>query len=252
MASTSIAFSKRVRRNRIKNAWSQAELGAKLGVAQMTISNLEKGKIKLTRDRKRAILTALGVSMPSANAVDVPADESLSDGPSAFGAWLSRVRLEKKLSVGELSERAGVSRPAIYNIEAGRITNPREETVGRLEKALREKVPSDTREEVRDEATIEGVGEFFEFDPLNKDDWPTVAGIYVLYDISERPIYVGQGSSIKSRIKDREEKFWFKSPIVTTAAYIKVEDEALRRKIETILIRFLKKNAVINKQHVGR
>jgi hypothetical protein len=115
-----------------------------------------------------------------------------------------------------------------------------------------EKLPAETKKEVSAEATVEGVGEFFEFDPHDRDDWPKSAGIYVLYDVSERPIYVGQGASIKIRIKDHEEKFWFKSPIVSTASYIKVEEESLRLKIERILIRFLKRNAVINKQNVDR
>jgi len=142
--------------------------------------------------------------------------------------------------------------PAIYNIESGRIENPRAETIRKLEGALGKELPAETKKEIKDEATVEGVGEFFEFDPHDSDDWPDTPGIYVLYDISERPIYVGQGSSIKRRIQDHEEKFWFKSPIVTTAAYIKVDDAALRKKIETILIRFLKRNAVINKQNVER
>jgi transcriptional regulator with XRE-family HTH domain len=152
------------------------------------------------------------------------------------------------MSVGELAAKAGISAQAIYNIESGRIENPRAETVRRLEEALGEDLPSETKQEIREEATVEGVGEFFEFDPLNKQDWPDVPGIYVLYDISERPIYVGQGGSIKRRLQDHEEKFWFKSPIVSTAAYIKVHDAELRKKFETILIRFLKRNAVINKQ----
>ena len=51
----------------------------------------------------------------------------------------------------------------------------------------------------------------------------------MLYDISERPIYVGQGSNIKKRIKDHQEKFWFKRPIVETAAYVEIKDEILRK-----------------------
>jgi transcriptional regulator with XRE-family HTH domain len=156
------------------------------------------------------------------------------------------------MTVPELATRSGISAPAIYNIEAGRITNPRLETVKYLEEALGVSVPTETSKESREEATVKGVGEFFEFDPHNKNDWPDGAGIYVLYDVSERPIYVGQGSSIKRRIADHEEKFWFKAPIVTSAAYILVEDSDLRKKVETILIRFLKKNAVINKQNVER
>jgi hypothetical protein len=42
------------------------------------------------------------------------------------------------------------------------------------------------------------------------------------------------------------------APIVVTAAYIKVPEGELRKKFETILIRFLKRNAVINKQNVDR
>ncbi len=247
-----ISFGERIRRNRIRNAWSQAELAEKVGVSQVTVFNWEIGKSTVKPQQKMSVLEALGISKDSATKqADIPVEQE-QQGPSAFGSWLSRVRLERKMSVGELAMKAGLSAPAIYNIESGRIDNPRAETVRRLEKALGEELPTETKEEIRQEATVEGVGEFFEFDPLNKQDWPDVPGIYVLYDISERPIYVGQGSSIKRRIQDHEEKFWFKSPIVSTAAYIKVPDAELRMKFETILIRFLKRNAVINKQHVER
>lgn len=91
-----------------------------------------------------------------------------------------------------------------------------------------------------------------DFDPHNPDDRPAVSGVYVLYDIAERPIYVGEGGNIKKRIKDHEEKFWFKQPIIETAAFVKIEDERLRKQVETVLIRFLKSNAVINKKNVDR
>jgi transcriptional regulator with XRE-family HTH domain len=257
-----ITFGERMRRGRIKNAWSQAELGEKLGVTQGTISNWETARSNPDREQKDRIRGLLGLRIAdpaarneAADAADAPSEsesESESSGPSAFGSWLNRVRLERGLSVAELASKAGVSAPAIYNIESGRIDNPRAQTVKRLEKAVGKELPAETKKEIREEATIEGVGEFFEFDPDEREDWPDVSGIYVLYDISERPIYVGQGASIRKRIQDHEEKFWFKSPIVTTAAYIKIDEGGLRKKIETILIRFLKRNAVINKQNVER
>lgn len=74
----------------------------------------------------------------------------------------------------------------------------------------------------------------------------------MLYDVAERPIYVGEGANIKRRIRDHHEKFWLKSPIVETAAYVKIDEERLRRKVEAVLIRFLKSNAVINKKNVNR
>jgi transcriptional regulator with XRE-family HTH domain len=178
--------------------------------------------------------------------------EAATDGPSPFGTWLNRTRLEKRMSVAELSEQSGVSPAAIYNIESGRISNPRSETARRLEQALGQNLPAEAKKELKDEATIEGVGEFVDFDPHDDNDRPAVSGVYVLYDVSERPIYVGEGGNIKKRIRDHEEKFWFKDPIVDTAAFVKIDDETLRKQVETVLIRFLKSNAVINKKNVDR
>jgi transcriptional regulator with XRE-family HTH domain len=240
----------RICRHRILNGWTQAELAKKIGVSQVMVSNWETGKSRIYPDERDKMFSLLGIGSSSQEADDeMLADD---DGPSPFGVWLNKVRLERKMSVPELAVKADVSAPAIYNIEAGRITNPRNETVRKLEMALGEDVPAETKKESEKESTVKGVGQFFEFDPHSQNDWPDVPGIYVLYDISERPIYVGQGTSIKKRIRDHEEKFWFKAPIVTTAAYIRVDDDDLRVKVETILIRFLKRNAVINKQNVDR
>lgn len=59
-------------------------------------------------------------------------------------------------------------------------------------------------------------------------------------------------NDIADRIRDHEDRFWFKRPIVERASYIPVKDDKLRRQIETILIKFLKSNAIINKQGVER
>jgi transcriptional regulator with XRE-family HTH domain len=256
-------FGERMRRGRIKNAWSQSELGEKLGVTQGTISNWENGRGAPDRNQKSRLRVILGLRQleskdtfagSSAEQAEQAqqAEAAEQAGPSTFGSWLNRVRNERDLSVAELASKAGVSVPAIYNIESGRSENPRAQTARRLEKALGKELPAEAKKEIKDEATIGGVGEFFAFDPHDKNDWPDDPGIYVLYDISERPIYVGQGSSIRKRIQEHEEKFWFKTPIVDTAAYIKIDDGGLRKKIETILIRFLKRNAVINRQNVER
>jgi transcriptional regulator with XRE-family HTH domain len=255
-----LTFGERIRRGRIKNAWSQSELGEKLGVTQGTISNWENSRGAPDRNQKIRLREMLGLRQSESKGASAGLSDEQAEqaevaeqaGPSAFGSWLNRIRNERDLSVAELASKAGVSVPAIYNIESGRSENPRAQTVRRLEKALGTDLPAEAKKEIKDEATIGGVGEFFAFDPHDKNDWPEDPGIYVLYDISERPIYVGQGSSIRKRIQDHEEKFWFKTPIVHTAAYIKIEDGGFRKKIETILIRFLKRNAVINRQNVDR
>lgn len=140
----------------------------------------------------------------------------------------------------------------MYRIEAGITRNLREATRKKLEAAFGGVIPEETVSELAEEAEVAGIGRLEDFDPHDDSDRPTGSGIYVLYDISERPIYVGEGSNVRKRIKDHEEKFWFKRPIVETASWIQIADGTLRQQIETLLIKFLKSNAVINKQNVER
>jgi hypothetical protein len=74
----------------------------------------------------------------------------------------------------------------------------------------------------------------------------------VLYDISDRPLYIGQGMSIGKRLRNHNDKFWFKPPIVQTASYVQIDEKPLRERMEAVLIKFLNSNAVINKQLVDR
>jgi len=97
-----------------------------------------------------------------------------------------------------------------------------------------------------------GVGKLIDFDPYDHGQIPEKAGVYVFYDISQRPIYVGQAINIASRIREHNEKFWFKRPIVELGAYIEIKDKTLRNQVETVLIQFLKNNAVINKNKTAR
>lgn len=120
-----------------------------------------------------------------------------------------------------------------------------------MEKVLGE-LPAEAKKEIQDEAEIEGLGPLTDFDPYETEALPTVPGVYVFYDISERPIYVGESSNIKKRIHDHADKFWFKRPIVNTGAYVEIKDAQLRTQTETMMIRFLKSNAVINTQNVVR
>ena len=99
---------------------------------------------------------------------------------------------------------------------------------------------------------IPGLGSFEEFSPYEKGEIPDCAGDYVLYDVADRPIYVGKSRRISDRIKYHQDRFWFKEPTVEKAAYIEVPDDDLRGKLEKILIKFLKSNAVLNKHHAGR
>lgn len=177
-------------------------------------------------------------------------DETTDDSPLA--EWLKKARIARGFSIAELANRSGVTHASIYRIEDGVTRNLRETTRVKLEKALGSAMPAEAANEVAQESQVPGLGRFEDFNPYADEERPTGPGIYVLYDISERPVYVGEGSNVRARIIDHEEKFWFKRPIIESASWIRIEDVTLRKQIETLLIKFLKSNAIINKQHVER
>ena len=133
------------------------------------------------------------------------------------------------MTAAQLAEKSGLSVPTIYNIEAGKAQNPRPRTIRLLEKAVGKKFEAEFQKSLKEASTIEGLGEFQDFEPHDEKEWPEESGIYVFYDISDRPVYVGMGTSIATRIADHRDRFWFKRPIVERGAYVPIKDEKLRR-----------------------
>lgn len=219
------------------------QLGAKVGYSGTMVSHWEKGKHLPAEEALRKIEAILGPYK-----TQVPQIEH----SSIFSSWLRIEREKAGLSIQELATSSGVSYVSIWQIEHDKISIPRKQTIDKLEKALNKKFTYSKPAAIEQTKPNSMLGTFQEFNPYEINERPNEPGIYVLYDISERPIYVGQANKISARIKNHEDKFWFKPPIVQTAAYIKVSDEELRLGIETILIKFLKSNAVINKQNVDR
>lgn len=249
---------KRIKQKRIKAGLAQTEVAEKVGVTQPIISQWERGRSSPNADeieKLRAIVGRFHIMaqdpVPSGNGDE----SSQEDEPeaSAYGVWLNRMRLERNMSVPQLAEKAKVAPATVYGIESGRIVNPQRKTRNKLQRALRKRIDPEVSEQMEQDSSVKNVGEFVDFNPHDKDDLPAEGGVYVFYDISERPVYVGQSQGIKKRIlQDHKEKFWFKEPIVQTAAYVKVGQKRERLKMEGILIQFLKSNAVINKQKVER
>lgn len=229
-----------LREARIRAGLSQAELAEKVGVTQATISNWET--IALPAEQRDRLDKILGLD----------AEASSPAQASPIAAWLNKERVERQLSVPELAAKAGVTPAAIYRIEAGITRNVQAATRAKIEKALGTPLPEGAARELSDDAKITGLGVLEDFDPYADDERPAESGIYVLYDISQRPIYVGEGANVRARIRDHDQKFWFKRPIVESASWIRIKDEKLRVQIERLLIKFLKSHAVINMQNVER
>jgi transcriptional regulator with XRE-family HTH domain len=157
-----------LKRARLQAGLSQQELADKIGVQQPYISSWETEKTVPNSDQLKKLRRVIDLEIDS------------EAGPSAIGAWLTRVRTKRGLSIAELAEKAGLSLPTVYNIESGRSPNPHESTIKKLERALNDKVPTETADEAKAEATIEGVGELLDFDPHEQDEWPNQPGVYVL------------------------------------------------------------------------
>jgi ribosome-binding protein aMBF1 (putative translation factor) len=231
-----------LRKARLRTGLSQAEVAKKLSVGQPTICRWERGDAEPSSEQATQLNKVLGLSQSP--------DES--DLASPLAEWLKKARSNKDLSVPELAEDSGLSTTAIYRIEHGLTRNLQESTRRKLERALGTELPDEVEEEADAETNVQGLGSLEDFDPHDEDDRPAEPGIYVFYDISNRPIYVGESGNVKNRIRQHEDKFWFKKPIVWSASWIKVEDDALRKQTETLLIKFLKSNAVINQKNTER
>lgn len=164
-----------------------------------------------------------------------------------------------------------MSNVAISFIETGRTLNPNGSTREALVSALnglhaeqqqRQQPPpensikdEEAAEAVRaesEELEVPGIGSLEGFDPHSIETVPAGPGVYVFYDVSDRPIYVGRSKSVRRRVRSHQDRFWFKTPIVSTAYYLNVTDARLRNQIEKVLIQFLKTNAVINQVFVDR
>lgn len=244
------ALGKRIQGARVRAALTQRELAKRTGFAQPTVSQWETGWSQPSDDAIAKLEQVLGPLRDQAGREDEGGEAEA--GQSVIGAWVNKQRQEKGWSVPELAAKAGLSALAIYRVESGQTENPRKETLAKIQKALGAILEHDAQEVAREDATIEGLGELVDFDPNDEEDRPDVPGVYVLYDISNRPIYVGMSDNIRGRLRDHSEKFWFKRPIVETGSYIEVRDAKIRRQIETLLIKFLKSSAVLNKQNVER
>jgi transcriptional regulator with XRE-family HTH domain len=247
-------YGQRIRRARQTEGLTQTALAEKIGVAQATVATWEANSPPAPAPQRIKLEEILGPlskrKAPKASSANEKAISPTEDEVSSVGAWLRETRIRSSMSVPELAKKAKVSAVAIYNIESGKIKNPQASTRAKISKALGESIPQDIISETEEEQEIQGLGSLIDFDPHDSSEWPQCQGVYVLYDVSERPIYVGKGDKISARLKDHVDKFWFRDPVVKYASYIEVKDKNLRHQLEQVMIKFLKSNAVINKQSV--
>lgn len=175
-----------------------------------------------------------------------PLIEDIAHG-SAFGTWLESQMNERGLKIPDLVAKTGITYAGIYNIVKGNTKSPRPETRVKLAEALDQVVPAAVEKEIEAEATPLAGLTWTDFTPSDLGTVPAEGGVYVFYDVTDRPVYVGKSDkNVRSRVKDHQTRFWFKEPLVVRGAFLKIDDADLCIKIETILIKFLGKHALLN------
>lgn len=172
---------------------------------------------------------------------------------TSFSSWMRDEMERQGLKIGDLAARTGLTYVGIWNIERGNTKTPRQETRQRIAEALKETVPDAIESDIRKESTeLQGL-KWADFTPFDELTIPEEGGVYVFYDVSDRPVYVGMSrKNARNRIKDHQTRFWFKPPVVTRGAFLAVPDEALCKQIESILIKFLGRHLLINDKQVGK
>lgn len=178
---------------------------------------------------------------------DTGFDESAWDSESKFGDWLKGEMNKQGVSIPELVARTEISYPGIWNIVNGKTQSPRPETRAKLAQALNQVVPVEVEQQIQKDALAVPGLSWADFTPSDLQTIPQAGGVYVFYDTTDRPVYVGMSkSNVRARVKDHQTRFWFKDPLVVRGAFLEIPDADLCVKIETILIKFLGKHALLN------
>ncbi len=183
--------------------------------------------------------------------------EATSDTPdqknSAFGQWLQTEMLNKGISISDLVQRTGITYTGIWNIVKGNTVSPRKETRDKLAAALQEVIPAEVQSEIAEQSTPLPGYEWVDFTPSDLETVPQESGVYVFYDVTDRPVYVGKSSkNVRMRVKDHKTRFWFQPPLVVRGSFLSIPDPDMCLKIETVLIKFLGKHALLNAKGVIR
>ena len=183
-----------------------------------------------------------------------PEEEDVEPGPGEpnFGQWLDGEMRRQGLTIRELSNRTGITYTGLWNIVVGNTVSPREGTRRKLEAAVNSQPPVEVELAVEKAGAIAGY-DWVDFTPSDLETVPEQSGVYVFYDITDRPVYVGKSSkNVRTRVKDHSTRFWFKRPLVVRGAFLSISDPALCGTIEMVLIKFLGKHALLNEKGVVR
>ena len=165
-----------------------------------------------------------------------------------FAAWIGLQMEAKNLTNQRLAQLAGCHPTTVSSILAGRIENPSNEMMAKIRMALNEDVPASIVRDLHERKTFENKEDVWDdFNPHDHDSIPNKPGVYALFSPTDAVMYVGMAQNVRSRISSHRDKKWFLPEIIEYGMLFYSDDENERKKIEDILIKFLRTRAWLNK-----
>lgn len=215
------------------------------GCDPKTITMICRGEIKSPSEkmmeRLRNALDEIKSGVP--NPEEFVEEENLD-----FSEWLKLQLEAKSLSVNRLSKLAGCHPTTISSILNRRIENPSNEMMEKIRIALEEEIPQVVAENLSEKKKYGNKRDVWDdFNPHDHDSIPNKPGVYALFSPTNVVLYVGKAQNVRSRIASHREKKWFLEDIIEYGMLFYSDDENERKKIEDILIKFLRTNAWLNK-----
>ncbi|WP_082473299.1 hypothetical protein [Methylobacterium sp. Leaf85] len=166
---------------------------------------------------------------------------------SNFNDWLKGNMHKQKVLIPELVARTGISCAGIWNIVNFKNQSPRNETRAKLAQALNEFIPAEVEIQIERKAVAVFGLSWLDFTPSDLQVIPQAGGLYIIYDTTDRLVYVGMSkANIRARVKYPQTRFLFKQPLIMRGAFLRIHDPELCLKIETILIKFLGEHALLD------
>ena len=215
------------------------------GCHPRTVTMICKGEIKSPSEE---MMEKLRIAIDKIKSGLPNQEEEIEEEEFDFAEWLKFQMEAKSLSGNRLAKLVGCHNTTISAILNRRIENPSNEMMERIRNALQEKIPEAVTNDLNEKKKFDNKNDVWDdFNPHDHDSIPNKPGVYALFSPTNVVLYVGKAQNVSSIIASHREKKWFLEDIIEYGMLFYSDDENERKKIEDILIKFLRTNAWLNK-----
>ena len=214
------------------------------GCHPRTVTMICKGEIKSPSEE---MMEKLRIAIDKIKSGLPNQEEEIEEEEFDFAEWLKFQMEAKSLSGNRLAKLVGCHNTTISAILNRRIENPSNEMMERIRNALQEEIPEAVTNDLNEKKKFDNKNDVWDdFNPHDHDSIPNKPGVYVIQPYECCAIcWKGTECSFKNRLPQR--KKWFLEDIIEYGMLFYSDDENERKKIEDILIKFLRTNAWLNK-----